>query len=130
MNNWRVWFWLIPLALLWPAIHLLVALIRFGGSSLASIGVAFFLNFLPMSLFSGALLLLMWIFATKKSQRICLIMGYLLASPITFAGSLLSGLAYQPLVGTLLWGAGPLAIGVLIGSLVGYFLSKLAPDKA
>ena len=126
MKIFRVWLWLIPLTLFWPVLHLLVFGLRFG--SLPSGGVPFFLVFLPMGLVSGIVFLFLWTRTAKRPHRVGLMLGYLFASPIALIGSLLSGLVYQPIIGTLLWGAGPLVIGMLGGVLVGYFLAKIKPN--
>lgn len=122
----RVWLWLIPLTLLWPVLQWLVFLIRFGeipGNATD------FLTFLPMSLIAGAMFLALWVRTSGGSQKTCLILGYLFSSPIAFVGSLLSGLVVRPIIGTLLWGAGPLVFGMLIGIFAGTMLDNIRPDR-
>ena len=128
MKTGKVWLWLIPLTLFWPIMQSMVSLIRFGHLPLA--GLSFSLVFIPMSLVSGIVFLLLWTRFVKRPQRMGILLGYALASPIALMGSLLSGLVYQPIVGTLLWGAVPLAIGMAIGLLVGCILVKIRPDWA
>jgi len=127
MKVYRLWLWLVPLTLIWPILHLFVFYIRFGdlpGNFMD------FLMFLPMGLITGAVFLALWVRALRSQQKTSLILGYLLSSPIAFFGSLLSGLVYQPIVGTLLWGAGPQIVGMFIGVLIGYILLKFKPDRA
>ena len=118
----HVWVWLIPLTLLWPILHLVVYFVRFGDipSNAADI-----LVFLPMSFISGIIFLALWVRISSLPQKIWLVSGYLISSPIAFMGSLLSGLVYQPIIGTFLWGAGPLIIGMLVSLLVGSILFKI-----
>ena len=128
MKTGKVWLWLIPLTLFWPVMQGMVSLIRFGHLPLA--GLSFSLVFIPMSLVSGIVFLLLWTRFVKRPQRIGILLGYALASPIALIGSLFSGLVYQSIVGPLLWGAVPLAIGMAIGLLVGCILVNIRPDWA
>jgi len=118
----RLWLWLIPLTFLWPILHLFVFFVRFGD---LSGNAGYPLVFLPMSLTTGIIFLALWIRFTSPQQRTGLLLGYLLSSPIALIGSLLSGLVYHPVIGTVLWGAGPLVIGMLIGLLVGFIVIKV-----
>lgn len=123
----RVWLWLMPLTLLWPVLHFLVFYIRFGdipGS------VMDFFIFLPMSLATGAIFLVLWVRVPSLPQKTGLFLGYLLSIPFAYFGSLLGGLVNQPIIGTLLWGAVPLVIGMLIGVLVGFVLNKIKSKPA
>jgi hypothetical protein len=122
----RVWLWIIPLTLLWPVLHLFVFYVRFGDMPDNVIG---FLIFLPMSLSTGIIFLTLWGQVSNLPQKTGLFLGYLLSSPIAFIGSLLSGLVYPPIIGTLLWGAGPLVVGMLIGILIGYILFKIRTNR-
>ena len=98
--------WLILLTLLWPGLHLLVFVVRFG--RLSPGGVTDALVFLPMGLLAAAVLIILWAAAATRSRKIGLVLGYLLASPVAFIGALFSGLMLPPVIGTLLYGAGPL----------------------
>ena len=123
----RVCLWLIPLTLLWPVLHFFVFYIRFGDMPGS---VMDFLIFLPMSLATGAAFLVFWVRVPSLPQKTSLFLGYLLSIPFAYIGSLLGGLVNQPIIGTLLWGAGPLVIGMLIGVLVGFVLNKIKSKPA
>jgi len=103
----------IALTALWPGLHLLVFLFRF--ERLAPGGFSDVLVFVPMGMIAALVLLLLWGRAGSRPQKRRVALGYLLASPVAFIGSLLGGLMMPPLPGTLLFGAGPLVAGMLIG---------------
>ena len=114
-----LWIWLIPLAFLWPLIHLLVFILRYG--ALPSSGVSTVFVFILMSLVAAIVLLLLWERSPTRACKIGIILGYLLGSPVAFAGSLLGGLAYPPLIGATFYGAPPLIIGMVFG----YFFARI-----
>ena len=103
----------IALSLLWPALHLMLFLFRF--QRLPPSGLAESLVFLPMGMVSALVLLVLRARARSLRQRRRVTMGYLLASPLAFAGSLLAGLILPPLAGTLAFGTGLLVAGMLLG---------------
>jgi len=79
-----------------------------------------------MGLISGIIFLMLWTRTTRRGQKIDLLMGYFFASPFAYLGSLFSGLVYSPpIIGTLIWGAGPLLVGMLLGLLINMILAKL-----
>lgn len=112
------YLWIIPLALLWPALHMLVFVARFGRLPDGGLGEA--AVFLPMGVIAGAILLWFVGRARSRGRKLAAIAGYLAASPVAFIGSLLGGLIFEPFVGTLLYGVIPLALG----SAAGYALGK------
>ena len=118
----RIWLWLIPLTLLWPLLQVVVFFIRFGDWPGM---VSYALVFLPMSLITGTIFLVLWTRVSRPAMKIGLFLGYLFSSPIALIGSLLSGLVYHPIIGTILWGAGPLVMGMLIGLLVGFIVIQV-----
>ena len=124
MKTKRVWLWLIPLSLLWPVVHLVGSWIRFTDFSFTDI--TYLLDFFPMSIISGIVFVLLWTRLTSRGQKIDLLLGYIIASPFAYLGSLSSGLVYSPpIIGTLIWGLGPLLAGMLLGLLVGFIFTKL-----
>lgn len=124
MKTKRVWLWLIPLSLLWPVIHFVVAWNRF--SDLSGFGIIDFLVFFPMSIISGIVFLLLWAHINGRDQKIILLVGYIIASPFAYLGSLFSGLVYDPpVIGTLIWGAGPILAGILLGWIISFIITKL-----
>ena len=112
----------IALTVLWPGLHLLVFLVRFG--RLPAGGFADALVFLPMGVIAAIILLVLWARAGARPGKVGLALGYLLGSPIAFMGSLFGGLMLPPVVGILLYGAGPL----LVGMLTGYALAQKKPS--
>jgi hypothetical protein len=110
--------WLAGLSFAWPLLHLLVAVIRFGQSFEG--GFAESLIFLPMGALTGATLLLLIARANTNRQKRSSVIGYLLATPLGFFGSLVGGLVLSPILGTAVFGGIPL----LIGSLIGYWLGR------
>jgi hypothetical protein len=105
--------WLVALTILWPGLHLLVFFGRFDRMPLGGFTDA--LVFLPMGIVAAVALIVLWARAGTRRRKVGLALGYLLASPVAFMGSLLSGLMLPPVVGALLYGAGPLVAGMLIG---------------
>ena len=112
------YLWIIPLALLWPALHNLVFIARFG--RVPDGGLGELLVFLPMGIVSGAVLLWFVGKARSRVRKTTTVLGFLAASPFAFVGSLLGGLIFESVIGTLIYGVLPLAAG----SALGYFLGK------
>ena len=88
-------------------------MLRFGQSFAG--GFAEALIFLPMGAVSGGLLLYLLAQATTRRQKRVSIIGFLLATPMGFMGSLLGGLILSPVLGTTLFGGLPLVVGSVIG---------------
>ena len=118
----RSYLWLIPLSLVWPVLHLLVFAYRFGRVDQAILIESWL--FLLMGLVSGIVLLFLLEKATSRTQKISILVGYLLLTPIGFVGSLLSGLMFPPAIGVILYGALPLSIGAALGYAAGRFWSR------
>jgi hypothetical protein len=106
----------ILLTLAWPAGQLAIFWLRFGHIS-NQIQESWV--FLPMGALGAMALLFFLQKATDRRQKISTSLGYLLAVPIALIGSLLSGLLLPPLVGAIIFGAGPLVIGAGLGYLAG-----------
>lgn len=111
------WLWLVTLALAWPILHLTLFLLRF--QRLPEEGIGSALIFLPMGVIASLGLGLLLLGAHDARGRAAIFRGYLLASPVAFVGSLLGGLMLPPLAGTILFGAGALLLGAVLGSLLG-----------
>jgi len=103
----------IALSVLWPGLQLLVFLVRFG--RLPPGGFADGLVFLPMSVIAAIILLVLWTRAGTRQRKAGVALGYLLGSPVALVGSLIGGLMLPAVIGTLLYGAGPLVVGMLAG---------------
>jgi hypothetical protein len=114
----RSYLWIVPLALLWPALQLLVVRLRFPDAPLGPF-VAESPVFLPMGIVGGAVLVYCWRRAPDRSGKIGALVGYLVASPFALVGALVGGLVLPPLLGTALFGGGTLAAGTFLGYAVG-----------
>jgi hypothetical protein len=78
------------------------------------------LGFLLMGLIPG-IPVANWLRESKsRGQRIAVIAGYIIASPIAFIGSLGGGLFMTPWLGATIFGGLPL----ILGSWLGYWLGK------
>ncbi len=66
----------------------------------------------------GILSAIILVFLLKKSETTnrfkWTAIGYLLATPQAFIGSLIGGLMLPPVLGTLIFGGGPLVIGTVL----------------
>lgn len=105
------------LTLTWPMIHLVVFWLRF--NRLPTGGLAESIVFLPMSLATATVAVWLWSRTASQRNRRFVAVGYLLASPIAFLGSLLGGLLLPSIWGPLVFGAIPLVAGCYIGFAVG-----------
>lgn len=114
----KMFLWLGLLSLAWPMIHLAVAYIRFGSGFAGGFVEA--LVFLPMGAISGGFLLYWIAKATTRPQRLVTLLGYLVASPMAFIGSLGGGLFLPALIGATLFGGMPL----ILGAFFGFYLSR------
>jgi hypothetical protein len=111
-----MFLWIGLLALIWPLTHYLVFVIRFPGSPPPEPSP---LIFLPMGAISGGILMYLVDLARSQQQRLLTVLGYALASPLAFIGSIGGGLILEPIVGATLLGVLPLAIGTLAGFWLG-----------
>ena len=104
---------LIGLSLLWPAIHSMVFLARFGrlsGDTIVDSAV-----FIPMGLVAAIAFLLIQSSVTAARQKKALVAGYAAAIPIAYVGSLIGGIVTSAVGGSVALGSGPLLIGMLTG---------------
>ncbi|MQC27108.1 MAG: hypothetical protein DWG76_06650 [Chloroflexi bacterium] len=111
-NPIKAFVWIGMFTLLWPLTHFVVALMRFGADF--QVQASEFLPLLPMGALSGGLLLYLISIAENKQQRTLAVLGYVVASPVGFIGSLGGAQLLPPVVlgATLLggfrWGWGRL----------------------
>ena len=104
---------MIGLTLLWPAIHLVVFLARFGrlpGDAIVDSAV-----FIPMGLVAAVAFLLIQSSVPTTRQKRALVAGYGAAIPVAYAGSLIGGLVTSAVGGSVALGSGPLLVGMLTG---------------
>ena len=111
--------WIIGLTLFWPVSQLLVFLVRFG--HLPSQMLTESLYFVPLGFISALMLVYFQNRSQTRTQYLCTTGGYILLIPLAFVASLLSGLILPPLIGPLIYGLIPLAVGVVGG----FFAGKL-----
>jgi hypothetical protein len=111
MSTLQRLLWLFVFTLSWPFIHVIVFYLRF--KSLPIDGLTTAWVFAPMGLLSGILLLRFLDKTTSRGRRWSTIVGYLLAFPLAFIGSLIAGLASP--VAVTLGGGLPLALGAWAG---------------
>ena len=105
---------LVPLLVVaWPVLHVAVYRARFG--RLPEGGLRAGLVFLPMSLVAGVALVALLLWRPTPPQRRGVVLGYLVAAPVAFIGSLLGPLVLPVLAGTLVGGALPLLVGMALG---------------
>ena len=97
----------------WPALELAVFWVRF--RHLPPNGPADALVFAPMGLVAGLVAALLMSRASSSCQRQFVLWGYAAASPFALLGGLLGGLVLAGIWGPLVFGAGPLAIGCVVG---------------
>lgn len=109
--------WIIGLTVFWPAIQLIIFLYRFGNLPADMLWQSLF--FAPLGFFSALLLVNFQNRSQSRKQFMATTGGYALLTPVAFVASLMSGLVLPPLVGPLLYGIIPLALGVSGGYLIG-----------
>jgi hypothetical protein len=105
------------LTALWPAIHLLVFLVRFDRLPPGRVTGAWV--FAPMGLAAALFGLSFWKQSSSRRQRRLIAIGYVLAMPLGFIGSLIGGLFLPGAFGPLAFGFMPLALGCAMGFLLG-----------
>jgi hypothetical protein len=101
----------------WPLLEVTVFWLRFGRAPLD--GPLSSLVFAPMGLAAGVVAAVLMYRSAGPRQRRAVVWGYLSASPVAFLGSLLGGLLASGAWGPLLAGGVPLAIGCVVGFVVG-----------
>lgn len=100
--------------LMWPLIHYLVFVLRFPGGVMEPSA----LIFAPFGAIAGGFLAYWLKEAQSQQQRLLVVLGYLVASPLAFIGSLGGGLL-SPVIGVTLFGALPLILGCFFGFQLG-----------
>ncbi|KAA3646139.1 MAG: hypothetical protein DWQ07_07900 [Chloroflexi bacterium] len=117
----RIYLWLIPLSFVWPIIHLIIFYYQF--QKLPPNGIIEAVAFLPFGLLAAFIFLFAWDRSSDQRQKWLSVLGYLLAAPFAFIGSLGGGLL-NIYIGPLLFGSIPLGIGTFLGYYVGKYLSR------
>jgi len=115
-NVWPPVAILLSSTLAWPTIQLAVFLLRF--KKLPPGGWRDALVFAPMGFAAGLVAAVLYALADSRDGRRAVIVGYVVAAPFAFVGSLLGGLFLPGIWGPLLLGAVPLIAGSLIGFVV------------
>ncbi len=126
MKGFSLWLWIIPLGLVWPLIYFINFLYHRG--RLAPDLFKDIVLLIPMSLVAGVLLLLLWGAARTRGQKAGIILGYVLASPVAFVGSLVTGLVIPRkwlALGIVLYGGVPLLIGMFVCFFVAVLFSRI-----
>jgi hypothetical protein len=101
----------------WPAVELGVFWLRFRHFPPA--GPADALVFAPMGLAGGLVAALLMMRSASARQRRYVLLGYLAACPFALVGAILGGLVAVGLWGPLVAGGVPLAIGCVVGFVIG-----------
>lgn len=112
------YLWSLPVGLAWPVTHVLVFYLRFP----ENFGLDTVLEswvFVPFGLLGGVVLVMLFSRATTMVGQAAVMIGYLLASPVAFVGSLGGGLIFHPAIGALLYGGIPLLVGMGLGYGIG-----------
>ena len=117
----------------WPALHTLVFLLRFGSltvedSAVSSNMAVASLVFAPMGPIAGVIAAGFWLFSPMGRRR-AVWWGYLAAVPVAFVGSMISGLLFSGVVGPILYGVPPLALGAFVGFLSSRRRAKRPSDN-
>jgi hypothetical protein len=113
MPKLRSLLWLLVFALSWPFIHVIVFYLQF--KTLPADGLTTAWVFAPMGLLSGILLLRLLDKTTSRGRRWSAVVGYLLAFPLAFIGSLIFGLGAAAPIAVTLGGGIPLVLGAWAG---------------
>ena len=103
-------------ALLWPLVHWWSFRAQFPGGVLELSALVF----APMGAIAGGFLAYWLREAASQQQRLLVVLGYLVASPLAFLGSLAGTRFFEnPLLGLTLFGALPLVLGCFFGWMLG-----------
>jgi hypothetical protein len=106
---------------LWPAIHIVVFMLRFPQNP---VPYGELLGFVLVCLIPGVLVA-KWLQESKsRIQRIGVLLGYVVASPFAFLGSLGGGLFLTPWLGATIFGGIPLLLGSALGFWLGGRLTR------
>lgn len=117
-----MFLWIGFLAIIWPLTQYLVFILRFPGNMPEPSP----LIFLPMGAISGGLLMYLVEISRNPQQRLLTVLGYALASPLAFIGSIGGPLIFEAVLGATLFGVLPLAIG----SLAGFWMGQRFAEEA
>lgn len=109
-RSYLLYLLVIPIGFAWPLMHVLVFLLRFGSMPTESS-----LIFLPMGIASAVVLVFLVKKAESRKRKRRTVIGYLLASPFAFIGSLFGGLMSPQLVWVFIFGTVPLVLGTALG---------------
>ncbi len=123
----RSYWWSIPIAFIYPAIQIVIFMVRFGHLPVELALQS--LIFMPTGLISGLVLIALLRRCKSFIRKICTCLGYLLITPLAILGSLLGGLVLPPLLGATLYGTVPLIIGSALGYWVGGIIEKILLKK-
>ena len=93
-RSYLLYLLVIPIGFAWPLMHVLVFLLRFGSMPTESS-----LIFLPMGIVSAVVLVFLVKKAGSRKRKRRTVIGYLLASPFAYIGSLFGGLMSPQLAG-------------------------------
>ena len=96
-RSYLLYLLVIPIGFAWPLMHVLVFLLRFGS----------------MPTESSLVFLVKKAESRKRKRRT--VIGYLLASPFAYIGSLFGGLMSPQLAGVFIFGTVPLVLGTALG---------------
>lgn len=110
--------WFTLLSLIWPTVQILFFTLRFHH---LPENVLESLTFLPMGMISAGFIIYLMNRAPNHTTRVSTAVGYLVACPFAFAGSLGGGLMLIPLIGVTIMGSIPL----ILGTAAGYWIGKL-----
>jgi hypothetical protein len=117
--------WILLLTVLWPVIHLAVFALRFGHLPAQTTGEAWV--FLPMGFLSAIVLVTLINMAPIRASKVGAMVGYALAVPVAFIGSLFGGLVFEPWLAGIVYGALPLMAGTALGYLAGKLWDRVRP---
>lgn len=107
------WRWIGLFVVAWPAVHLLIFLLRFG-----RVPPLFeLLYFVPTGVLGAWLVSVLVGRSRSAGQTACVALGTLIAIPLAMAGNLLGGLL--GVVGVTAYGLAPLSAGAALGWLIG-----------
>jgi len=109
-RSYLLYLLVIPIGFAWPLMHVLVFLLRFGSMPTESS-----LIFLPMGIVSAVVLVFLVKKTESRKRKRRTVIGYLLASPFAYIGSLFGGLMSPQLAGVFIFGTVPLVLGTALG---------------
>lgn len=114
--------WFVLLSVLWPLLQIVVFYVRFQRMPPEPGFV-----FLPLGILSALLFLFLWEDAWQR-QRVGLVIGYLLATPVALVSSLMGGLL-STTWGPTVFGAIPLMVGIGLGYVIAGVSLRFWPER-